>query len=81
MTATTIKRPKVLVLDVNETLSDLEPMRGRFKQVGLRGPAARRLVRRDAARRLRAHRSRNLPDWTNLLLDGLNRLRALAAPG
>jgi 2-haloacid dehalogenase len=30
-------RPEVLVLDVNETLSDLEPMRGRFEQVGLHG--------------------------------------------
>jgi 2-haloacid dehalogenase len=28
-------RPEVLVLDVNETLSDLEPMRERFEQVGL----------------------------------------------
>ena len=28
-------RPAVLVLDVNETLSDLEPMRERFEQVGL----------------------------------------------
>lgn len=28
-------RPEVLVLDVNETLSDLEPMRERFHQVGL----------------------------------------------
>ncbi|MGH3369377.1 MAG: haloacid dehalogenase type II, partial [Nocardioidaceae bacterium] len=28
-------RPEVLVLDVNETLSDLEPMRDRFEQVGL----------------------------------------------
>jgi 2-haloacid dehalogenase len=29
--------PEVLVLDVNETLSDLEPLRGRFEQVGLPG--------------------------------------------
>jgi 2-haloacid dehalogenase len=28
-------RPEVLVLDVNETLSDLEPLRARFEQVGL----------------------------------------------
>ncbi|CAA9373483.1 MAG: Putative FMN hydrolase; 5-Amino-6-(5'-phosphoribitylamino)uracil phosphatase [uncultured Propionibacteriaceae bacterium] len=28
-------RPEVLVLDVNETLSDLEPLRLRFEQVGL----------------------------------------------
>src|SRR5215207_920222 len=28
-------RPKVLVLDVNETLSDLEPMRERFQEAGL----------------------------------------------
>src|SRR5215211_868151 len=28
-------RPAVLVLDVNETLSDLEPMRERFEEVGL----------------------------------------------
>jgi len=28
-------RPEVLVLDVNETLSDLEPMRDRFERVGL----------------------------------------------
>jgi 2-haloacid dehalogenase len=32
-------RPEVLVLDVNETLSDLEPMRERFEQVGLPGHA------------------------------------------
>lgn len=32
-----ISRPDVLVLDVNETLSDLEPMRARFEQVGLPG--------------------------------------------
>jgi 2-haloacid dehalogenase len=30
-------RPEVLVLDVNETLSDLEPLRGRFEQLGLPG--------------------------------------------
>ncbi len=30
-----IQRPEVLVLDVNETLSDLEPMRDRFESVGL----------------------------------------------
>ena len=30
-------RLEVLVLDVNETLSDLEPMRERFEQVGLPG--------------------------------------------
>ncbi len=29
--------PEVLVLDVNETLSDLEPLRGSFEQVGLPG--------------------------------------------
>jgi hypothetical protein len=28
-------RPEVLVLELNETLSDLEPMRERFEQVGL----------------------------------------------
>jgi 2-haloacid dehalogenase len=32
---TAMPRPDVLVLDVNETLSDLEPMRDRFEQVGL----------------------------------------------
>ena len=31
--------PEVLVLDVNETLSNLEPMRKRFEQVGLPGHA------------------------------------------
>lgn len=30
-------RPKVLVFDVNGTLSDLDPMRARFEQVGLPG--------------------------------------------
>lgn len=30
-------RPEVLVLDVNETLSDLEPLRNTFEQVGLPG--------------------------------------------
>jgi 2-haloacid dehalogenase len=30
-------RPELLVLDVNETLSDLEPMRRRFEEVGLPG--------------------------------------------
>src|SRR5215207_9309142 len=34
-----ILRPEVLVLEVNETLSDLEPMRERFEQVGLPGHA------------------------------------------
>jgi 2-haloacid dehalogenase len=31
----TANSPEVLVLDVNETLSDLEPLRARFEQVGL----------------------------------------------
>ena len=31
------QRPDVLVLDVNETLSDLEPLRARFEAVGLPG--------------------------------------------
>lgn len=31
------QRPEVLVLDVNETLSDPEPLRGRFEAVGLPG--------------------------------------------
>jgi 2-haloacid dehalogenase len=33
----TANSPEVLVLDVNETLSDLEPLRARFEQVGLPG--------------------------------------------
>ncbi|HEY0472353.1 MAG TPA: haloacid dehalogenase type II [Kribbella sp.] len=32
-----IRRPEVLVLDVNETLSDLEPLRARFEAAGLPG--------------------------------------------
>jgi len=36
MTAT---RPDVLVLDVNETLSEMEPLRARFEAVGLPGSA------------------------------------------
>lgn len=35
----TNRRPEVLVLDVNETLSDMEPMRARFEAVGLPGHA------------------------------------------
>jgi len=31
------QRPEVLVLDVNETLSDMEPLRARFEAVGLPG--------------------------------------------
>jgi 2-haloacid dehalogenase len=31
----TTQRPEVLVLDVNETLSDMEPLRARFEAVGL----------------------------------------------
>ena len=34
---TAIRRPEVLVLDVNETLSDMEPLRARFEAVGLPG--------------------------------------------
>jgi 2-haloacid dehalogenase len=37
MTAT--PRPDVLVLDVNETLSEMEPLRARFEAVGLPGSA------------------------------------------
>jgi 2-haloacid dehalogenase len=33
------QRPEVLVLDVNETLSDMEPLRARFEAVGLPGHA------------------------------------------
>jgi 2-haloacid dehalogenase len=33
-------RPHVVVLDVNETLSDLSPLHGAFEAVGLPGPAA-----------------------------------------
>jgi 2-haloacid dehalogenase len=33
------RRPEVLVLDVNETLSDMEPLRARFESVGLSGHA------------------------------------------
>jgi 2-haloacid dehalogenase len=32
-----IRRPEVLVLDVNETLSDMEPLRARFEAAGLPG--------------------------------------------
>ncbi|WP_020393304.1 haloacid dehalogenase type II [Kribbella catacumbae] len=35
----TNQRPEVLVLDVNETLSDMEPLRARFEAVGLPGHA------------------------------------------
>ncbi|TCO42487.1 2-haloacid dehalogenase [Kribbella antiqua] len=35
----TNQRPEVLVLDVNETLSDLEPLRARFEAVGMPGHA------------------------------------------
>ncbi|MEU4295100.1 haloacid dehalogenase type II [Kribbella sp. NPDC026596] len=36
---TASRRPEVLVLDVNETLSDMEPLRARFEAVGLPGHA------------------------------------------
>lgn len=45
---------RLAVLDVNETLFDLEPLGGRLESVG--GPRAPRdMVRGHAARRLRTH--------------------------
>ena len=34
------QRPKAVLLDVNQTLFSLEPLRQRFRDVGLHGPQA-----------------------------------------
>ena len=53
--------PALLVLDVNETLSDLAPLAARFEDVGLPGHLAGPVVPRDAARRDGADRHGRQP--------------------
>jgi len=47
--------PRLLIFDVNETLSDMSPMAKRFEDVGTPSRPGDHLVRGAAARRLRAH--------------------------
>ncbi|MFC4536452.1 haloacid dehalogenase type II [Sphaerisporangium dianthi] len=39
MTEASVTRPHVVIFDVNETLIDMEPLRGRFEEIGLPGEA------------------------------------------
>jgi hypothetical protein len=48
-------QPKVLVFDVNETLSDTKVLAERFAEVGAPGASGRNLVRADSAGRFRAY--------------------------
>ena len=50
--------PRLLIFDVNETLSDMSPMAKRFEDVGAPAAPGGHLVRGAAARRLRPHRRR-----------------------